>query len=178
MIARTLDNLIAFLRKFPILKKFPVNFYRFVVVGLTVFVIDFILFNTLYHLLGFQTKLDLFNVGTTVVAISLPNLLSVAISTVVGYILNKTWSFENKSDNVASQFSKYVAVAIFNNTLNNVIFGLLLYNVFTQTDFHTVIETTVAKILATSFQVVSSYLLYKFVVFKEEKEVVSEALVP
>ena len=174
-----LDNLINFVRKFPILKKFPVNFYRFVFVGLSVFVVDFVIFNTLFHLLGFQVRIDIAKIGETTITLSVPNIISVLISTVYGYILNKNWSFENKSDNVASQFSKYLGVAIFNNTINNLLFGFLYYNIFgVMAGLAPIIATTISKICATSFQVVSSFLLYKFVVFREDKEVISEALVP
>jgi putative flippase GtrA len=150
-----------------------------VIVGLTVFVLDFVIFNFLFHVLGFQTKFVLGKLnGDLEIALSLPNIISVGIATVFGYICNRTWSFESDSDNVASQFGKYVAVALFNNALNNLIFAFLLYNIFAKTTLDMRLVTTICKVLATSFQVVSSYLLYKYVVFRKEKEVVSEAIVP
>lgn len=174
-----LNRLIDFLRKFPVLKKFPVNFYKFVIVGGTVFVIDFIVFSILFHILKVQFKLTLWQISEQIALVfSLPNIISVSLASVFGYYFNKTWSFENASDHVASQFSKYLGVAIFNNLINNVIFGFLLYSFLAPLSLSPFISTSVSKVLATSFQVVSSYLLYKYVVFKEETEVISEAVTP
>lgn len=173
------DRVIEFARKFPVLKKIPINFYKFVIVGLTVFIIDFIIFNLIFHILGIQARIVLWQISDHIaIVFSLPNIISVALASVFGYILNKKWSFENTSDQVASQFGKYLAVAVFNNLINNAIFGFLLYNVFASFTWDLKIITTICKILATSFQVITSYILYKFVVFREEKEVLSEAITP
>lgn len=173
------DKLIEFARKFPVLNKIPVSFFKFVVVGLTVFLIDFVIFNILFHGLQFQAKWTAWQITDQIaLIISFPNLLSVAIASIFGYILNKNWSFENKEDQVASQFSKYLGVAVFNNLINNLIFGFLLYSVFANVTLDIKLVTTICKVLATSFQVITSYIAYKYVVFREDKEVVSESLVP
>jgi putative flippase GtrA len=169
-ILNIVDKLIEFARKFPILNKFPVNFYRFVFVGCTSFLIDFIIFRFLFDLLNLELRFfDL---------ISAANVISVACATVYGYILNKRWSFEDKADNVATQFSKYALVAILNNSLNNVFFGLFFYKIFQETFiFNKVVTSSISKMLATSFQTVTSFVAYKYFVFPEEKEVMSETTV-
>lgn len=165
------NALIELTQKLPVLSILSVKFYKFFIVGCTVFVIDFIIFRFLFDVIELRTRFfDL---------ISLANLISVACSTVFGYYLNRTWSFENDADNVAAQFSKYAVVAILNNSLNNVFFGFFFYRLFNETGIiNLVITSTVSKILATSFQAVSSFLAYKYIVFREEKEVLSETTVP
>lgn len=179
-LANLLNNLIDLTQRLPLLKLLPVNFYRFFVVGVTVFVIDYTFFNIFFFALGLQTKFTLINITDDIaLAFSLANMCSVAISTVVGYQLNKHWSFENDSDNVATQFSKYVAVALFNNIFNNVFFGILFYEVFAESALVNVrVTATVSKVLSTAFQAITSYIAYKYVVFRDEKEVISEAMVP
>lgn len=170
--AKIFDPIINFFRKFPLLKKIPIKFYRFLVIGLSNFVIDFIIFNILFHVLQIQTKIVLSQELSAV--LFLANIISVAIASVFGYYFNRSWTFENKSDNVASQYSKYLLVAVVNIFLNNLIFGLLVNKVFASNAFAV---TTVSKVMATSFQVISSYLLYKYVVFRQDKETISEATV-
>lgn len=172
-LAIQLDKLINFARKFPLLNKFPVRFYRFVFVGLSVFALDFTILRIMFDLIKLTQPVDL-----VVVKFSVANMISTFCGIVFGYIANRTWSFENKSDNVASQFGKYVGVAIFNFILNNLLFGFLFYNVFAQSGLSTQISSSISKVLATSFQVVTSYLGYKYIVFREDKEVISEATIP
>lgn len=178
-ITRFFDSAIAFARQFPVLNKVPVSFYKFFVVGSTGFVFDFILFNILYYVVRFQTSVQLIQFSENfTLTIVLANITAVALGSIIGYILNRNWSFESKSDNVASQYGKYLLVAVCNNLINNLIFGLIIFELLTGDQRGQFVFTSGAKILATSFQVVTSYFLYKFVVFRADKEVVSEAFVP
>lgn len=166
-----LNALIELTQTLPGFKLLSVKFYKFVVVGCSVFVLDFLIFRILFDL--FEVRTRFFDL------ISLANLISVGIATVFGYYLNRTWSFENDADNVAAQFSKYALVAILNNSLNNVFFGFFFYQLFNETGLvNLVVTSTVSKVLATSFQAVTSFLAYKYIVFQDEKEVLSETTVP
>ncbi len=171
-----LDSFIEFFRKFPVLKKIPKSFYRFFIIGLSVFVLDLIIFSFLFHVLGLKSKLDIIELTPKVlVKFNYANMISLFLASIYGYIANKTWSFEDKGDNVASQFSKYVLVAAINFLINNTIFGLLIYEIFS--DPNNVLITSISKVLATSFQTISSYILYKYIVFRADKEVISESTV-
>lgn len=173
---KKIDLLIDYARKFPFLNKIPVNFYRFVVVGLCNFVVDFIVLSVLFHIFGMQGQFKLLDITENVsVSFFYANIFAVIASTTMGYILNKTWSFEDTADNVASQFSKYALVAVINLILNNIMFGILMNEIFADVDKIFII-TSGSKIVATSFQVVTSYVLYKFIVFRQDTEVISETI--
>jgi putative flippase GtrA len=173
-----IEKLIEFARKFPILKLFPVKFYRFVIVGLTVFAIDLAIFSFLFHVLKFQSTINLFQLFENFdIVFSLPNIVSVSLASIFGYIINKNWSFEDNSDNVSSQFGKYLAVAIFNNVINQIVFGVFFYGVFANSPMAETIKSLICKVIATSFQTVTSFVAYKYFVFTEDKEVISETTV-
>lgn len=165
------DKLIDRLRTLPILGKIPVNFYRFAVVGSSGFIVDFIIFNILYHIFFIRGAIPIVQITPEFTfSISIANILAVAVGSIYGFLLNKTWSFSNKSKKFAKQYSQYLLVAIINNLVNNLIFGTLMFGVFTADQRTQFLFTTPAKVLATSFQVFTSYALYKLVVFKPEKE--------
>jgi putative flippase GtrA len=169
-ILKFIDYLIDFARRFPILNRIPVTFYRFVFVGTTTFIIDLIIFRILFDVIKFEA--NAFNL------ISFANAISVACAIVYGYTLNKTWSFEDKADNVAAQFGKYALVAVINFSLNNVFFGFFFYRLFMENAIvNRVITSTLSKVFATSFQTISSFIAYKYFVFPKDKEVLSEATV-
>ncbi len=171
------DKLIVISKKLPILNKLPESFFKFFIVGATGFILDFIIFNTLYYIFNFRATISLFQITPEFTfTLSLTNLTAVALGSIWGFIMNKNWSFENKSAKVAAQYSKYLAVAIFNNLLNNLLFGTLMFGIFSADQRGQFLLTSTAKVLATSFQVITSYFLYKFVVFRQDKEVLSEAL--
>ncbi len=176
---RFFDLLINFARSLPLLKRIPINFYRFVCVGVTGFLVDAIFFNIFFFMLGIDFRLDIIRFTPELgISFALANVMAVAIGTVYGYIANRNWSFENSDDNVAAQFSKYVGVAIINNILNNILFGVIFFDVFSKINIDQRLSAVFSRVLATSFQVVTSYILYKFVVFRKDKEVISETLVP
>jgi putative flippase GtrA len=175
-----LNKLIDLTQKIPLLKLLPVSFYRFLVVGVIGFIIDFTLFNLFFYLFNIRQTITVASLTEEIdIIFSVANVMAVILSAVIGYALNKIWSFGDKSDNVASQLSKYIGVTVFNMSLNNVFFGLLFYELFQQDAIVTIaITSSVSKILSTGFQAISSYLAYKYIVFREDKEVISEATVP
>lgn len=175
---RQIDRLIVFVRKFPLLGKVPVNFYRFFTVGVTTFILDFITLHLFQYPLGVSGRWDIWQFSETfTLSFSHANMISVVLGSILGYYLNKTWSFEDSRDNVASQYSKYLTVAIINSILNNIFYGLLHYEVFLPAGWTDLLSSSVSKFLSTSFQVITSYLFYKFIIFRTDEEVLSEATI-
>jgi|GEM_PF-3301213 len=154
----------------PVIKKLPLNFIRFFIVGSADFLFELLLLLFLVDIV----HLPLIPILSV---IYLPNLLTTIVGSFTGYTLNKAWSFEDNTDNVAKQFGKYVAVVIFNIALNNIFFGFWFGTVFSSLTDNVVLSSTAAKILATSFQVITSYLAYKHIVFRKDKEVLTEVTV-
>jgi putative flippase GtrA len=172
-----LNQLINFLRKFPILKLISVDFYRFFIVGISNFFIGYTVNNVLYHLVGIQGFYRIPLTEDISLSFVYAYVIAVIAATVWGYILNKYWSFEDEGDNVASQFGKYFGVSTFNFLLNQILYGIILYEIITF-EPKTLLITSVAQISSTSFQMISSYFLYKYVVFTTDTEVISEATTP
>ncbi|MFW5702430.1 MAG: GtrA family protein [Candidatus Dojkabacteria bacterium] len=177
---KPVNKLIDLTQKIPLLKILPVKFYRFAVVGGTGFIFDFIILQIFYFGVGVDERIEIIRITDEVtISFAAANILSVVIGSFFGYILNKYWSFEDKSgENVASQFSKYLMVAIVNGILNNIFFGLLLYEFFLPLGLREFFATSIAKVFSTSFQAVTSYVMYRYVIFKSEEEVISEATLP
>lgn len=175
-----IDKIIAFIRRIPPFGRLPVNFYRFFIVGITGFLFDFIVLQIAYFGFGVRERWTIWQITEEVVlAFSIANIISVFLGAIFGYILNKFWSFEdNQTDNVTAQFTKYLLVAIVNGILNNIFFGLLYYEVFSSWGLPSFISLSIAKFLSTSFQVVTSYLMYKYVIFVKDKEVITESTLP
>jgi len=149
------DELIHFVRKFPVFNKLPLNFYKFFIVGSTGVVINISIFNILYYILNF--KLELFDF------IIMANVVSTLLTTIYGYVLNKSWSFEDKSPDITKQFSKYLILAIINNTLNAIMVGILTAK---KCGPSSCLPPTLAIIIATAMLTISNYFLYKLIVFK------------
>jgi putative flippase GtrA len=144
-------------------------------VGISNFGLGYLINNISFHVFDLKASFELLRfteqIAITFVA---AYVLAEIIAMIWGYIFNKIWSFEDKGDNVASQFSKYFAVSSFNFMINQVLYGFILYEVFTEPD-KTIFMTSVAQFLSTAFQVFTSYFFYKYVVFTHESEVISEA---
>ena len=125
------------------------EFLRFFVVGFTAFIVDFGILNIQIYILNFNPFIGI---------ISVANLISVCIAIVYGFIMQRTWAFKSKGDDVMKQGGKYAAVSLFNLVLNNIFYGILIA---------VGVIPPIAKILVTGAQMLWAYYLYKLFVFHE-----------
>lgn len=171
-----LDRCIDFARKFPVLNRVSVRFYRFFFVGASGFVFSAIIFNFFYFIVGIQSRIEILEIGSILLAFSVANIIAESLGAVYGYTANKIWAFEDKGDNVTAQFSKYLLAAVVNNILNNIFFGFIFITLMGEPD--SAILAAIAKFISTAFQAFSSFFFYKYFVFTSDKEVISEATLP
>lgn len=86
------------------------------------------------------------------------SILAVSFSTVVGFLLQKYWTFEaGSSQGTRRQFVLYVAVAILNILLNT----LIVYLLVDFSGFHHL----PAQFAGAAIVAVSSYVIYKKIIF-------------
>jgi putative flippase GtrA len=153
---------------------FTPKYIKFFVTGLTAFAIDFSFF-ALFSRLG--------------LALLLANTLSIGISLTANYTINRLWVWKSREKKVAFEFGKFVTVQGFNYVMNNlflVLFVSLNISIIVL-NFSGLISSglpetlgflegeegnkLLAKFFATAIQMITSFLFYKFFVFKNTKEV-------
>lgn len=88
------------------------------------------------------------------------SVIAVSISTIVGFLLQKYWTFDaRETQGTAGQFGLYVAVAVLNIALNTLI-------VFVLVDFFG-FHHLPAQFVGAAIVAVSSYVIYKKIIFKD-----------
>lgn len=125
-----------------ILYKIPKSFYRFVIIGGSATILDFIIYMVISNYLG----------------IGISKMLSTALASIYSFILNKKWTFVDESKLSSSKVIKYILVQVVNilvNTgMNSIVFGFTGLKI-------------VSFVIATSVSMMVNYLLQRLVVFKE-----------
>lgn len=97
------------------------------------------------------------------------SFLAVSCSTVVGFLLQKYWTFEARSkEGTKREFSLYVGVAIMNIVLNT----LIVYLLVDFSGFHHL----PAQFVGAAVVAVSSYVIYKKVIFRIKPTLVTESV--
>ena len=125
-------------------KRIPTSFYRFLLIGGSATIFDFIIYMIL------SNHLD----------ITISKVLSTSLASIYSFILNKKWTFVDESKLSSSQVAKYVVVQIINifvnTTINTIVFHLTHYKIL-------------SFIVATGISMMVNYLLQRFFVFQEKK---------
>ena len=122
-------------------KYFNKSWGRWVVIGVTTFSIDFILFLSLYK---------------TTNSVVISNFFSASLATLLNYILNYNWSFHSEKIKVKSSI-KYFLNLIFWWVISTTIISILIkYKV----------NPEVAKVAPMIFIVPVNYFILKLFVFK------------
>ena len=152
---------------------FTVKYIKFFITGITAFAIDFSLFT-----IGIRAGLP----------ILVANTISIGISIIANYTINRLWVWQSSEKKVGAEFGKFISVQGVNYVMNNIfllIFVALTINnfLFLITDFISPSITTLlgffegeegnkllAKFFATAIQMVTSFLFYKFFVFKGKSD--------
>ncbi len=130
------------------------EFQKFFVVGGIAFLLDFGILTFEVYILNFQ--LTLFEV------VFIPNVISATVAIVFGFFAQRQWAFkERNKDKAFKEMSKYILVQLFNLVVfNSIIFGIIL-------NFGVIVP--ISKILVVGMQTITSYVLYKYFVFKNVK---------
>ncbi|MBN1915832.1 GtrA family protein [Candidatus Dojkabacteria bacterium] len=152
---------------------FTPRFIKFFITGITAFAIDFALYS-----IGVKAGLPFL----------LANSISVSIAIVVNYVINRFWVWQSEEKKVALEFGKFMLVQGFNFLSNNLF--LLLFVAINVSAIVLNIASLIsenlretfgfvegddgnkllAKFFATSIQLITSFLFYKFFVFRVKKK--------
>lgn len=132
-------------------KLFNKEIFYFLFGGITAFLIDFGLLNFQVYVLDFHPML--FGV------ISVPNIISSSVAIVYNFFIQKFFAFNSRGNGTKSELFRFILVQIFTIIVfAGIIFGLLL---------NVGLSVPVAKIVTMVFQMISSFALYKFFVFRK-----------
>lgn len=141
---------------------FSKQFLKYFIVGLSGAVIDFGLLLTQVYILRFS---PFFTVSFNVldfpfnIDISVANAISAMTAIVYSFFLQRSWAFNAKDEKIRHQLYRYILVVGFTYLYTNILFGFFVVN-------HGITEG-ISKMLVTMLQMVTSYILYKYVVFKK-----------
>ncbi len=127
------------------------EFRNFLVGGITAFLVDFGLLTFQTYILNFKLELLGF--------VFIPNVISTTLALIYSFYFQKYISFKGNQEATKKQFPKFVFVSIF----NLVLFGVIVFAIFL--DLH--IPIPITKLITTGMQMCSSFILYKFFVFKK-----------
>ncbi len=128
------------------------EFILFFVGGVSAFLLDFGLLYFLVYVLSFHPLLLGF--------ISVSNLTSATIAVTYNFFFQRYLAFNTKGNNNAkSELTKFIGVQVF----TVLFFGGLVFGLFLNIG----LSVLVAKLITTVFQMISSYFLYKYFVFKK-----------
>lgn len=134
------------------------QFQRFFIIGISSFIVDFTLL---------QIFIRVFNIAPNEHSKeTIANIGSAIISIIFNFILQRSWAFESKKNSMSKEAGKFILVHAFN---------LFVYQTVLFTAVNLILPNWISKIAITSIQIVSSYILYKFFVFrtKTDKDVLS-----
>ncbi len=128
------------------------EFILFFIGGVSAFLVDFGLLYLLVYILDFHPLLFGF--------ISVSNLTSATIAVIYNFFFQRYLAFNTKdNDNARSELTKFIGVQVF----TVLFFGGLIFGLFLNLG----LTVLVAKVITTVFQMISSYILYKYFVFKK-----------
>lgn len=126
-----------------ILNKYKIM--KFIIVGGSSTCIDFIIYMIL------SIKID----------ISISKSISMVISCMYSFILNRNWTFDNKDTSIMIQLPIYIGSQIIN----------IIVNVLTNKVMYIVTENKIISyIIATICAMIINYILQKKIVFREKKD--------
>lgn len=124
----------------------------FFVGGVTAFFLDLAILNFQVFVLEFNP----FVFGI----ISIANIISVTIALTFNFFFQKFFSFTaGKSKRMKSELWRFILVQIF----TIIFFGGIVFGIF----FNLGLGIFISKVITTLFQMISSFFLYKFFVFKK-----------
>lgn len=126
-----------------LLYKIPQSFYRFVLIGGSATILDFIIYMIISNYID----------------ISISKVISTGLASVYSFILNKKWTFSDKRNFSLSILFKYIVTQIINILVNTIINTLV---------FRATALKILSFVIATSISMMVNYLLQKIFVFKKK----------
>lgn len=120
--------------------------------GVSAFLLDFGLLSFQVYVLKFETEV----LGL----IFIPNIISATIAIIYNFFIQKYLAFDSKERvKIKAEAPKYLGVQVFNvGFWGGIFFGLML---------NLGIGVAINKLLTNFLQMITSFFLYKFVVFKK-----------
>lgn len=143
-----------------LLARFPIvaQLARFVVVGLINTGIDFLILNLEMYL----TKI------TSGPGMLVQNTISFGLATINSYLLNKYWTFGDKSKKKEGiKFAQFLFVSIIGISINGGIVYLITTFIPPMFGINSQLWANVAKLAATAISLIWNFVGYKFIVFKK-----------
>lgn len=132
-------------------KLFTKEIFYFLFGGITAFFIDFSLLAIQVYVLDFHPML--FGV------ISIPNIISSVTAIIYNFFIQKFFAFDSRGSGTKWELTRFILVQVFTVVVfAGVVFGSLL---------NMGLEVPIAKILTMILQMISSFFLYKFFVFRK-----------
>lgn len=127
---------------------------KFLIVGFGAFLIDFAILNGLVYGLDYRDKLFDFAL--------IANIISTITAVLFAFYFQRHWTFRASNSGAQKQeFGLFVGLQAF----NVLIYSTLMFNYLINT---THILIPIAKIIVVAIQMISSYLVMKFVIFKKQ----------
>ncbi len=142
------------------LKLHPVigQFSRFVIVGLINTGIDYAILFLLSHLTGITS-------GNGIIPL---NVISFSIATTNSYLLNKRWSFHDRTEgDHGRKLSMFLLVSLVGVIINTTVVRLLTSNGHLLVGIDETLRLLIAKVAATGLSLIWNFLGYKAFVFKK-----------
>jgi putative flippase GtrA len=140
------------------LKSLIGQFAKFVVVGVLNTGVDFLVLNLEM----------IFTHITSGPAMFIQNSISFGVATINSYMLNKYWTFGDKSkEDAGKKFSQFLAVSIVGLIINGGIVYLITTNIHPMFGVSPKLWANIAKLVATGVSLIWNFIGYKFFVFKK-----------
>lgn len=141
-----------------------IQFFKFLFVGGSAFLIDFSINVLIVSLLNLEIKIE------SVIA----NIISYSVALIYNYTLSSRWSFKSEEGDKRGidTMIKFVMVNLFNLTWSSIAIWYLV-GVISYMDFlpNEDLIQPFTKLLVTSFMVVVSFVLYRKFVFNKKQRV-------
>lgn len=138
------------------------QFIKFGMTGTVGAIVDFGTYNILTRLIGWNTIYEV--VGQKIIA---ANLVSVFLAIMSNFVLNKYWTFRDKSVNVAAQGTSYFVMNLVTFVLNQLltsffIFRVAFFDVFGDQ------QDNAAKVASICFILFINFFGSKFIIFRKK----------
>lgn len=138
-------------------KIFKYKVLRFVFVGGTAFLIDYIINNLIVLFLNITPHVES----------AVANIFSVTISGIYNFYLSRKWTFKSTDPNSKTQLVKFAILSVVNLIISSLSISFLVYifeGVFSSIDVFFV--QSAAKLIVTIILGVSNYFIYQILIFK------------
>lgn len=148
------------------------RFLRFIMVGVSSFLIDFTLNNIVLFLLRIETPTLIFGINIKPEAEEsiIANLISVPVAFTYNFLLSRNFTFKSKSTKRRKQLVRFFIVQVTNFILSTLIIALMV-NTLTKLEITQSAQLiqAISKFTVTCIFMFINFALYNIWVFKEEK---------